>query len=75
MTRREEQKHVHDTLLTEADGDYRKAFENACARLVFAIHCSSFAYARRMDPVAETLKLDDGPPVCGDEWLVTGREA
>ena len=69
-----EEKKIRDTLMAEANGHLPTAFALACARLKVAIHASSWAYMRRMDPAADKLKLDDQPPVDDDSWLRTGRE-
>ena len=68
-----DQKLVHDVILAEAQGNYRVAFEMACARLATALHGVSAGYMR-WGANGEGVIVADPPPVDDGAWLETGRE-
>lgn len=67
-----DQQLVFQTILDEAGGNYRVAFELACARLATAYHGVSFGYMRWSD--GEGAIVNDPPPVDDGSWVQTGKE-
>lgn len=61
---------VYQTILDEAGGNHRIAFEIACARLATAYYGVSWAMLRRMHPATEG-KIDDVPNPIDDDWIRT----
>ena len=74
MSRHADQMLIHQTLLDEAHGNYRVAFELAVARLSTSMRGTSWAFLYRMSPATEG-KIDDVPTPIDDEWIRTGIDA
>lgn len=64
---------VYQTLLDEAGGNYRIAFEIACARLAAAYVGVSHGFMR-WGGDGDGIIVADPPPVDDGSWIETGRE-